>query len=139
MKATAATIRARVDDILRVLLDGAQPWDIRQYVSERETSGEAPWTVADGSKPLSERQISRYIRRAERQMAEGARTNRKRLMRYHVARRQALYARSVNKGDERTALAVLRDLAELEGLYGDELTRQLEELRQRVEKLQEAN
>src|SRR5262249_14722515 len=139
MKANKATVRARVEDILRVLLDGAQPWQIRQYVAEQEAAGEPPWTVPEGGKPLSERQIRRYCDQADRLIASACRTHRKKLLRRHVARRESLYARAVNKGDERTALAVLRDLGELQGLYGDETTRLLEELRQRVEALQRAH
>jgi len=125
--------------VLRVILDGARPWDLRQYVSDREAAGEAPWTIPAGGKALSERQIRRYAERAERMLADDNRTQRKRLLRHHVAQRQSLYARAVNKGDERTALAVLHDLAVLQGLYGGELERQLEELRRRVEKLTEAS
>jgi hypothetical protein len=117
MKATAATIRARVDDILRILLDGAQSWDVRQYVAEKEAAGEPPWTVPEGGKPLSERQLRRYCDRADKLISESCRTNRKRLIRRHLAQRRNLYARALNKGDERTALAVLRDLAELQDLY----------------------
>jgi hypothetical protein len=117
MKATAATIRARVDDILRILLDGAEPWDVRQYVAEKEAAGEPPWTVPEGGKPLSERQLRRYCARADKLLGESCRTNRKKLIRRHMAQRRSLYARAVSKGDERTALAVLRDLAELQDLY----------------------
>src|SRR5262249_18034132 len=42
---------------------------------------------------------------------------RKQALRRHLAQRRNLYARALNKGDERTALAVLADLAELQGLY----------------------
>src|SRR5271165_7147190 len=139
MKASKATVRQRVDDILRVILDGAEPWQIGPYVAEQEQASAAPWTVPDGGKPLSRWQIRRYIGWAERLMAASSRTDRAKLLRKHEAQRRNLFARAVNKGDERTALAVLRDLAELQGLYGDELTRQLEELRQRVEKLLGAN
>ena len=73
MKADKATIRARVDDILRVILDGAQPWDIRQYVSQRQAAGEPPWTIPEGGNPLSERQIRRYCDIADRWMARASR------------------------------------------------------------------
>jgi hypothetical protein len=135
MKASKATVRQRVDDILRVILDGAEPWQIRPYVAEQEQAGAAPWTVPDGGKPLSRRQIRRYISWAERLMAASSRTDREKLLRKHEAQRRNLFARALNKGDERTALSVLKDLAELQGLYGDETTRQLEELRRRVERL----
>jgi hypothetical protein len=139
MKASKATAQARVDDVLRIILDGAEPWDIRQYVSEKEAGGEPPWAVPEGGKPLGERQLRRYCRRAEQMMADAGRTNRKRLLRKHAAQRRNLYARALNKGDERTALAVLRDLAELQGLYGSEVARQVEELRKELDALQRAS
>jgi hypothetical protein len=117
MKATAATIRARVDGILGVMLDGAMPFQVRQFVAEREAAGEAPWMIPEGGKPLSERQIRRYCDQADALTAEANRTNRKKRLRRHVARRHQLYARAVNAGDYRTALAIDQDLATLQGLY----------------------
>jgi hypothetical protein len=135
MKANKATTRARVDDVLRVLNDGATCWQIRQYVAEREATREAPWTIPEGGRPLSERQIRRYIALADKVIAEENRTHRRRLIRRHVAKLQSLFARCVNKGDERTARAVLHDLAEVQGLLGDELARQVEDLQRRIDKL----
>jgi hypothetical protein len=43
--------------------------------------------------------------------------SRKKLLRRHLAQRRTLYARAVNNGELRTALAVARDEAELLGLY----------------------
>jgi hypothetical protein len=117
MRATEATIRARVDDILRVLLDGAQPWDIRQYVADQVAKGEPPWTVPDGGKPLSERQIRRYCDRADKLIAESCRTNRKKLLRRHLAQLRALSARAVASGQLGVARAIKRDEAELLDLY----------------------
>src|ERR1700680_3226910 len=116
MKATATTIRARVEAVLAVILDGGLPYQVRQYVAEREAEGEAPWTIPDGGKPLSERQIRRYCDQADALMAEAVRTNRKKLLRRHLARRSTLYARAVNAADYRTALAIAKDEAELQGL-----------------------
>ncbi len=93
------------------------PFQMRQYVSEQESKGIPPWAIPPGGKPLCERQIRRYIARADKLVAENIRTNRKKRLRRHLARRESLFARAVAKGDERTALAVLRDLAELEGHY----------------------
>src|SRR5262245_5408513 len=112
-KASKATVQARVEDILRVLLDGAQPWDVRQYVSEKETAGEEPWKLAEGQRPLSERQLRRYVVRAEKLLAESCRTSRKKLLRRHLAQRRALFARAVNQGDVRAALAVADSEAKL--------------------------
>jgi hypothetical protein len=142
MKATAATIRARVEDVLRILLDGAQPWDIRQYVSGREAAGAPPWAVPQGSKPLSERQIRRYCDQADRLIAESCRTHRKQLLRRHLAQRRNLLARALNIGDLRTALAVLDSLAKLLALFPSEdeaLRREAEALRKQLRERKEAN
>jgi hypothetical protein len=135
MKASKRTIRARVEDLARVILDGATPWQIRQYVAEREAAGEEPWTRPEGRKGLSARQIERYADRADELLADACAADRKKLLRRHVAQRQGLFARAVNKGDERTALAVLADLAKLQGLYpseDDELKREAEALRKQL-------
>jgi len=35
-KADKALVQRRVDDVLRIRLDGAQWWDVREYVREKE-------------------------------------------------------------------------------------------------------
>jgi hypothetical protein len=117
MKASSSTIRARVEAVLTLLLDGAELWDVRQYVSEKQSAAEAPWMIPEGGKALSERQIRRYCERAEDLIQEAQRTNRRKLIRRHLARHWRLYAKSVGAGDYRAALACLRDEAELQGLY----------------------
>jgi hypothetical protein len=72
-------------------------------------------------------------------IAESARATRKQRLRVHVARRKSLYARAVNAADYRTALAVLADLAKLEGLYpnpAEDLKKQLDELEKQLEELE---
>jgi hypothetical protein len=135
MKANKATVRARVDDVLRIRLDGAEFWDVRQYVAEKERAAEAPWAVPAGGKPLSQRQLWRYVAQADRLMAESSETGRKKRLRVHLARRKGLYARAVAAGDVRAALAVLQDLARLQGLYpseDDALKRLAENLRKQL-------
>ncbi len=135
MKADKVTVQARIEDVARVLLDGAMPFQIGPYVSGQETAGEPPWTLPEGAKPLSSRHIRRLVRRAEALIAEAARTNRKRLLQRHLAQRRALYARAVAAGDVRAALAVLDSEAKLEGLLDDEVLRQVEALKRRLAKL----
>jgi hypothetical protein len=122
MKADKATVQARIEDIARVILDGAMPFQIGPYLSAQEQAGEPPWKLAEGAKPLSSRHIRRLVRRAEALIAEAARTNRKRLLQRHLAQRRALYARAVQSGDVRAALACARDEAELLGLYPSKKT-----------------
>jgi hypothetical protein len=117
MKASKTTIAARVEEVLQIILDGAQPWEVRRHVADKEAAGEAPWTIPEGGKPLSERQLTRYVAQAERLMAEACSATRRKRLRRHLARRQNLYAKALALGDVKAALAVLRDTAELEALY----------------------
>ena len=103
-KATSAEVSQRVEEVLRIRLDGAQFHDIVQYASERA------WGV-------SERQLWNYVRKADELLAARRDKRRGRTLALHFARREALYARAVNAADYRTALAVLSDLAKLGGLY----------------------
>jgi hypothetical protein len=142
MRATNPIVRQRVEDVLRIRLDGAEGWDVRQYVAEKERAGEPPWAIPELGKPLSERQIRRYVEQADRQIEESCRTSRKQLLRRHLAQRRTLYARAVSAGDIRTALAVLADLAKMQGLYPSEdeaLRREAEELRKLLRELKETN
>jgi hypothetical protein len=59
----------------------------------------------------------RYIGRADKLIAESCRTSRKKLLHRHLAQRRNLFAKAVSAGDYRTALAVAKDEAELQGLY----------------------
>jgi hypothetical protein len=122
VKPGKAKVAQRVEEFVQIILDGAEPHDLRQYVSDREAQEGTPWTLADGDKGLSDRQIRRYAVAAERVIAESVRTGRKKVMRRHLARRRNLYAKSVAQGDLRTALAVLADEARLLKLY-DEVPR----------------
>src|SRR5215211_718341 len=103
-KSDNAEVSRRVEEVLRIRLDGAQFHDIVQYAAEKE------WE-------LKERQIRQYMSHADDLLVERQEKKRKRLVAMHLARREALYARSVNAADYRTALAILSDTAKLQGLY----------------------
>jgi hypothetical protein len=103
-KAESAEVAKRIDEILRIRIDGAQYHDVVQYVAEKG------WD-------LKERQVRNYMRKADDLLVERQERNRKRLVARHVAQREALFARAVNGADHRTALAILTDLAKLQGLY----------------------
>src|SRR5262245_16561978 len=115
--ATKAMKRARVEEILRIRLDGAEIWDAREYVREKEAEEGSAWHLKPGEKPLSDSQLWRYLAEADRLIAESCRASRKKLLRRHLAQRRNLYAKAILAGDHRTALAVLRDEAEMQGLY----------------------
>jgi hypothetical protein len=114
-KSDKAEIARRVEEVLRVRLDGAQFHDIVQYGSEKG------WGVPD-------RQIRKYIARADALLVERQDTSRKKVIARHLAQRQALYARALNVADFRTALAVLTDEAKPRGLYPEKDVRELVKL-----------
>jgi hypothetical protein len=114
-KADNATVAQRVEEVLRIRLDGAEYHDILQYAAEKG------WGI-------NERQIRTYIQRADDLLVERQECSRKRTIARHVAQRQALYARCVNAADFRTALAILADLAKLRGIYPDQEMKELRQL-----------
>lgn len=93
-KASRAEVAARVVEVLRIRLDGAAFHDMVEFAKEKE------WNV-------SERQCGRYLEKADELLAARQSKNRSRIINLHIARCEALYARSVNSADYRTALAVL--------------------------------
>jgi hypothetical protein len=119
VKATKAIVARRVEELLRIVLDGAEMWDVREYVREKEQEEGSAWELPPGGKPLSDSQLWRYLARVNQLIAESCRASRKKLLRRHLAQRRNLYAKAVSQGDLRTALAVARDEAELQALYPD--------------------
>jgi hypothetical protein len=110
-------MRRRVEEILRIRLDGAEWWDCCEFVREKEQEEGSAWHLADGDKPLSEASLRRYLTKADQLIAESCRASRKKVLRRHLAQRRNLYAKAVSAGDYRTALAASKDEAELLGLY----------------------
>lgn len=104
MKSDQATIQQRVSELLTIRLQGAEWADIVQYASEKA------WGVG-------ERQLRNYVRKSDDLLAETLETHRGRLINRHVAQRRALYARCMAVSDYSNARAVLKDEAELLGLY----------------------
>jgi len=128
--ASTAEVSERVAEILRIRLDGAEFHDIEAYAASKG------WNV-------SSRQLWRYIEKADGLLLERQDRKRRRLLARHIAQRQALYARAVNAADNRTALAILADLAKLQGLYASdkelkELARILAEQSEQLKRLEEA-
>src|SRR5215813_6549926 len=97
--ASKAQVELRLTEIVRVRLDGAKEWDVSEYVREEEQKDGSPWKVQDGETPLSDRQIRRYIERADRLIAESTDKDRERLLTRHLARRENLFGKAVNAGD----------------------------------------
>ena len=105
-KATNAVIAGRVEEILRLRIDGAMFHDIRDYADHPDRN----WQLSDS-------QLKRYIQRSDELLRQRIEKSRGRSTRLHLARREALYARALQAADFRTALAVLQDLAKLRDLY----------------------
>jgi hypothetical protein len=102
--ANRAEYNQRVDEVLRIRLDGAQLHDLKAYAAERQ------WNV-------SERQLFRYAKAADALIMRHAEKDREALIVRHVAQRRALYARALNSGDYGTALRVLDSECQLLGLF----------------------
>jgi hypothetical protein len=117
MKASKAIVQKRVEEVLAIRLDGAEFWDVREFVREQEQEEGSAWHLTEGQKPLSDSQIWRYLAKADKMVAESCRASRKKLLRRHLAQRRNLYAKAVSQGDVKAALAAARDEAELLGLY----------------------
>lgn len=117
-QASAAVVRQRVEELVRVLLDGAvESWDVCEFVREQEKEAGSVWEVKEGEKPLSYSQIRRYVVKADKLIADSCRASRKKLLRRHLAQRRNLYAKAVSQGDMRTALAVIDSEAKLLNLF----------------------
>jgi hypothetical protein len=118
-QATGPQVEQRIEEILRIRLDGAERIDVIAYVRELEKEPGNLWT---SDTPLSKGQISRYIGWADRAIIDSTKTSRRRRLRHHIAKRGNLYAKAVSQGDIRTALAILADEAALLGLYPEKKT-----------------
>ena len=106
MKSDQATVRQRVEEILQLRQLGAEFVDIRQHASQSNP----PWNVSD-------RQLWRYIEASDALLERTLEKDRKKLLNRHISARRALYARAMSTSDHKTALAVLKDEADLLHLY----------------------
>ena len=103
-KSDKATVLRRVQEVVRLLIAGAEFNEIRQYASDHD------WQV-------SSRQVHRYVARAYKRLSKSGKRDREQLLARHLGQRRALYARAVKGNDVRAALQVLRDEAHLQGIY----------------------
>jgi hypothetical protein len=101
---TDTVIAARVEEVLQLRLNGAEFYDLKAHAKEQG------WDVTD-------RTLWRYSAAADDLLAESLEKDREKLLRRHLAQRRSLYARALQDGDYRTGLAILRDEADLHGLY----------------------
>ena len=127
-RASDAEVAARVAEILEIRLDGVEFSDVVSFCKEKGFN-------------VSERQCGRYLEAADKLIVERCERSRKKLLTRHIAQRQKLFARCVNAASHRDALAVLADLAKLQGLYPSEhdlkaLAKQQAEQNQKVKDLE---
>jgi hypothetical protein len=104
MKATRTQVEERVAVILQMRLAGAEFTDLVQYAAVQQ------WNV-------KERQLWYYVARADERLAEITEEDRAKMLRLHLAQRRLMYAKAMETGDYRAALAVKKDEAELLRLY----------------------
>jgi hypothetical protein len=112
-KATKAEVAKRVEAVFELRLGGAGFSDIREYAAaptDRDGTKQAPWGVSDT-------QLWRYIAAADKLCKDRFDAKAGHLLARHLLRRERLYARALEVGDYKTALAVLKDEADLEGHY----------------------
>jgi hypothetical protein len=106
MKSTKAEVAKRVSEVFKLRLGGAEFADIREYAAAPEQG----WNVSDS-------QLWRYILAADALCKDYFDAKAEYLLPRHLLQRRQLYAHCMSAGDFRTALAVLKDEAELERLY----------------------
>jgi hypothetical protein len=66
---------------------------------------------------VSDGQLRRYIAKSDEALAVAVEKDRAKLFAKHLARRELVYAKCVEVGDFKGALACLKDQAELENMY----------------------
>ena len=102
-KADNLTISNRVTVIARLVLARTKFSDIKRFATDQS------WQISD-------RELQRYIELAEMRLAM-TQYEKHQLLCQHLLLRRILYARAMKKNDFMTALHIVRDEAELLGLY----------------------
>jgi hypothetical protein len=102
-RATKAEVIKRVEEIFSIRQAGAGFHDVREWAVAQK------WGVSDS-------QLYKYMQSAADLMSESLEKDRPKLLDLHVARRRLLFARCIESGDWRAALAVIDSEARLLGL-----------------------
>ncbi|MFO0879975.1 MAG: hypothetical protein U0840_21735 [Gemmataceae bacterium] len=97
-------LQARVREVFKLRLGGAEFLDIVEYGVQNG------WRVSD-------RTIRKYISCADRLCKKVMQRKFDGLLERHLLQRRQLYAHAMNAGQYNVALAILKDEAELAGLY----------------------
>src|SRR5262249_13567558 len=105
-RASKAQMLLRRTEIWRIRRDRASVVDVAEYVGEQEQAGASPWQLSEGEAPLSRRQIERIVQRVDAMIAVSTKERRRQSLVKQLARREHMYAKAMNAGDIRAALAV---------------------------------
>jgi hypothetical protein len=117
-RSTKREVCERIAEVCKLVLLGAEAADLREFALEKG------WNISTA-------QLRRYHAHALKKFARLVEKDHDRNFARHVLQRRALYARAMEAGDWRSALAIAKDEAELLALYPDkldELTRRLDEI-----------
>ncbi len=108
--------RQRVAEIADLMLHGATKRRIAQHIAESGIDESSIW-FGNGRAKISRRMIHEYIRRATALNAAIVQKDRQSRVAFQIARRNCLYRKATEVNDLRTGLAVLKELAKIQGLY----------------------
>jgi hypothetical protein len=111
--------RQRAEQVIKLKLAGATFPDIREFAQRDDPEAGTPWLGPSG-KPLSDRQLWRIVGVADDLYAASLEKDREKLVAHHVLLRRLIRARSLEQGDNRTALAAAADECRLLGLYPEQ-------------------
>lgn len=113
--------QARITELLRMRLDGAEDWDCREYVAgEEQKTEDSPWVILPGFKATTAAELQSYLDEVDRQIAESCKIDRQTLIDSHIAKRRNLFTKATLAGDNGVALSCLRDEARLLDIYPGE-------------------
>jgi hypothetical protein len=141
-KTDKALAERRVNELLSIVLDGAQGFNVFQYVRRKEQEPESAWFVAQDASPLSDAMIRKYLTRAYKAMESAHEKSRGKQRRRHIAKLNYVYAIALRTGELSVARATLKDLAEVERLLpspADEIQKQIDELKRQIREEKENN
>lgn len=110
-KSNKAEIEERILYVLNLLLEGKKTKDICR--------------IATGKWNISRRQVERYITSSYKLLHKEFENILKNDLVYHMALRMHLYSISYEKGNYRTCLEIMKDLAKLQGLYDNNANSQV--------------
>ena len=110
-KANKAEIEERKLYVLNLLLEGKKIKDICRIATEK-------WNI-------SRRQVERYITSSYELFHKEFENIVKNDIAYHAALRMHLYSIAYDKGNYRTCLEILKDLAKIQGLYDNNTNSQV--------------